>query len=158
MLPDAAHIHPALVHFPIALLILGTCADLVVLLRSQSLTGRGCLPVASTAALLLGAAFAVPTAIVGDAAFDQAVSLGFPQGPLLLHHNFGIATTVLWAVLGLGRLFARWKGYDLSGRRGWAYWGLCLAGLAALVTTAYFGGHLVYDLGVNIPPHGGARP
>lgn len=150
MLPDAAHIHPALVHFPIVLIILSTCADLVLLFKAQSLTGRGCLSRAATGAVLCGAAFSIPTAIIGDMAFDQAISLGFPRGPLVQHHDFGIATAAILVTLGMVRAFAWWRGHELSLWRGWAYWGLSLLGLGVLVATAYFGGHLVYDLGVNV--------
>jgi uncharacterized membrane protein len=154
MMPDAAHIHPALVHFPIVLIIFGVVGDLVLLLRSQSLTGPGCLSRMAAGAVLCGAAFSVPTAFIGDMAFDQAVSLGFPQGPLLQHHHLGIATTVILVTLATVRAFAWLKGYKLTGRAGWIYWGFSLLALGVLVATAFFGGHLVYDLGVNVAPHG----
>jgi uncharacterized membrane protein len=152
LLPDAAHIHPALVHFPIVLVFVAVCVDIVALLKSQSLTGPRCLPRIALGAWLLAAAFSIPTAVVGDMAFDQAIARGFPHDALVLHHSLGVATTLILALLAAARGFAALQGYALAGARGWTACGAGLLALAVLVTTAYFGGHLVYALGVNVAP------
>ncbi|MFO1349680.1 MAG: DUF2231 domain-containing protein [Gammaproteobacteria bacterium] len=146
------HVHPMLVHFPIVLLMAAIAVDFLVLVRGGALASRQGLPVTALWALLLGTLFAMAAAFFGDIALDKAVELGFSQDPLEFHETLATATIIIFAALSLLRLFAVWRGFALSGGWGWLVALLGLVGVAVLLVTAYYGGSLVYQLGVNVAP------
>jgi len=145
-----ALIHPMLVHFPIVLLITAVAMDIIVLLIKKDLANRECLPLIALSALLLGTVSAGIAAIFGDIALEQAISLGFPSGPLETHEMFALITLVVFIVHSLLRLFAVWRRYPLRGFSGWISALPGMVGLVLLIATAYFGGELVYHFGVNV--------
>ncbi|HED19296.1 MAG TPA: DUF2231 domain-containing protein [Gammaproteobacteria bacterium] len=149
---DIAHIHPMLVHFPIVLLLIAVAIDFVVLLKKGDLAAKDCLPTSGLAALVLAALAAIAAASFGDIALDKAVELGFNKAALEQHEELGLTT--LWILLGLAlwQMFARWRGMQLKATMGWVFFAVSLAGTAVLLTAAYFGGELVYSLGVNVAP------
>ncbi len=149
---DIAHIHPMLVHFPIVLLLLAVFIDFLVLLKGGDLAAKNCLPSVGLSALLLAALAAAAAAVFGDIALDKAVDLGFDKAPLEKHEELGLTT--LWMLIGLAiwQVFARWRGIRLNATMGWLFFVITLAGAGVLLTAAYFGGELVYSLGVNVAP------
>jgi uncharacterized membrane protein len=149
---SAALIHPMLVHFPIVLLISAVIMDIVLLLIKRDLAGRQCLSLIASSALLLGTLSAVFAAIFGDIALDKAVSLGFPTGPLEIHETFALITIAVFSLYCLIRLLAIWRGYSLQGVIGWISALPGVVGVVLLITTAYYGGELVYHFGVNVAP------
>jgi uncharacterized membrane protein len=149
---DLAHVHPMLVHFPIVLFLLGAALELMALARGGDLAGRACLANAAFAAMLLAALSAIAAAFFGDIAFDQAVQLRFPQAPLERHAGLGYTTMWFFIAYAALYLLARWRGLRLAGGRGWLWFAVSLAGVALVLTTAYFGGDLVYGIGVNVAP------
>ncbi len=83
-------------------------------------------------------------------AYDIAVGKGVAVALLEDHEGWGTTTAIAFVAAALVRLFLWRRGLDRK-----------LAGVAVAVAatavvaimvlvTAYFGGHLVYDLGVNI--------
>ena len=147
---NITHVHPMLVHFPIVLLLLAAVALTLVLFRGENLTGRDCLALAGRVALLAGTAFALLAAFFGDIALDAAVAKGFPEIPLEHHEEFAVLTISVFTALSLTMLFAMWKKIALNRTSGWLFLTVVAAGLGLLIVTAYLGGHLVYDLGVNV--------
>ncbi len=149
---DIAHIHPMLVHFPIVLFLVAVSVDFFVLLKSGDLAAKDCLPTVGWCALLLAALAAAVAAVFGDIALDKAVDLGFDKAPLERHEGLGFTT--LWILVGLAswHTFARWRGMRLNAAIGWTFFAISLAGIGVLLTAAYFGGELVYNLGVNVAP------
>ncbi len=147
---NIAHIHPMLVHFPIVLLLLALAIDFIVLIKKGDLTANDCLPSVGLAAILLAAIAAIAAATFGDIALDQAVKLGFNVAALDRHAGLGLTT--LWILIGLAtwQSFARWRGMKLQGGKGWTFFIITLIGSGFLLTAAYFGGELVYTLGVNV--------
>ena len=145
-------IHPMLVHFPIVLLITAVVMDVGLLSLDKDLAARQPLPLVASTALLLGTLSAGVAAVFGDIALDKAVAAGFPTGPLETHETWALITIAVFSVSGLLRLLAVWRGYPLRGVIGWtaAFWGVL--GVALLITTAYYGGELVYHFGVNVAP------
>lgn len=147
------HIHPMIVHFPIVLALLAFAFDVGWLIW-----GRGS-PTAlirlrtGTVILTLGALSAIVAYIFGDMALDIALSKGVPSAPLETHEGWGTTTMIVFIIVALIRLFLWWRKMDDKS------WGIAVSILGSLVLsvmviiTAYYGGHLVYDLGVNIPPH-----
>lgn len=147
-----ALIHPMLVHFPIVLLITAVALDIIMLLIKKDLASRQCLPLVALAALLLGTLSAGVAAVFGDMALDKAVSLGFPSGPLETHETLALITIAVFSLHGLLRLLAFWRSYPLQGIIGWISAFPGMVGGVLLIATAYYGGELVYHLGVNVAP------
>jgi len=150
---DIAHIHPMLVHFPLALFPVVLGIQFFALIRGQSLFGRGCPQRAATGLLALAAISAVAAATFGDMALDKAVASGVKISLLESHEDLGQASAVLLVLLALaeGWLF---KVRTPSLKVSWGFWLAGLAIFVVLLITAWHGGHLVYDLGVNVTVKG----
>ena len=145
-----ALIHPMLVHFPIVFLISAVAMDIISLSIKKNLASREGLPLISLSALLLGTLSAGIAAIFGDMAFDRAVALGFSAGPIETHETMALITIAVFSLYCLLRLWALWRRYSLSGLAGWLSALLGIVGVGLLITTAYYGGELVYHFGVNV--------
>jgi uncharacterized membrane protein len=145
-----ALIHPMLVHFPIVLFIAALAMDIILLLTKKDLADRQCLPLTALSALLLGILSAGAAAIFGDIALDKAVSLGFPTGPLETHETLALITIAVFSIHGLLRVLAVWRRYPLRGISAWIATLPGMVGVVLLIATAYYGGELVYHLGVNV--------
>lgn len=138
--------HPALVHFPIALLPLAVGADAV-----GSLTDNWSAMSFGQKAICVAAAGAVASAVTGLIAGEEVNVEGSSQDMLMTHRNLNFIATV--AVIGM----AIWR---IKHRKpSAAYLGVGAAGVGVLAYTAYLGGKLVYDVGVGVEPaHGVYRP
>jgi uncharacterized membrane protein len=143
-------IHPMIVHFPIVLLLSVPLIDAFALVRGDDLGARRCVPNISLILLLLGVAAGIVAIIFGDIAADHAIAQGVSGAPIETHEGFATTTIALFAVLAVVRVVAWWRRVPLASARGWALCVVALVGAGLILTTAYFGGHLVYDLGVNI--------
>jgi uncharacterized membrane protein len=141
-----------LVHFPIVLLLLGVGLQLLVMLQGGDLSARTCLSGVALATLALGALSAVVAAVFGDMALDTAVALGFPDAPLETHESFGLTTMGVFLGITAVQAGAWWRRIALAGGRGWLLTVIGLAAVVLLIVTAYFGGDLVYGIGVNVRP------
>lgn len=149
---DLAHIHPMVVHFPIVLLLTGVVIDIASLARGQDLGARSGLPAVATGALVVAAASAVAAVIFGDIALDAALSKGFPAGPLERHEEVGFIVLGLLLALASMRALAMWQRFALTGLRGIFAALADLTGAAVIIVAAFYGGELVYQLGVNVAP------
>jgi uncharacterized membrane protein len=78
--------------------------------------------------------------------------LGFSAGPIETHETLALITIGVFSLYCLLRLLAVWRRYSLSGLAGWLSALLGILGVALLITTAYYGGELVYHYGVNVAP------
>jgi uncharacterized membrane protein len=143
-------IHPMLVHFPIVLWICAEGIAVAILLHGGDVSARHHWPLTAFYALLAGTVFAAIAAFFGDIALDHAVAAGFQPGPLETHETFAITTLSLFSLHVILRFLAIWRNYALSGVRGWIAELPGLIGIVLLIITAYFGGELVYHLGVNV--------
>ncbi len=152
MLP-IEQIHPVVVHFPIVFFLSLAALDAVALLRSVPIDGRGCLANLSAGLAVLAGAAAVAAYAFGDAALDVAISRGVPELRLETHEGFGTTTAALLAAWGLLRGLVWWRRVALGRGRTAAVVAVQAALAVLLVATAYYGGQLVYELGVNV-----ARP
>ncbi|MCA8934142.1 MAG: hypothetical protein KDA49_16820 [Rhodospirillaceae bacterium] len=146
------HIHPMIVHFPIVLALVALAFDL------WSITRRGgsadTPPVVQlrtgTVLFVLGAVAAVVTYLFGDMAYDIALDRGVPEATLEPHEGWGTITMITFLVVALLRVVVWWRGLDRK-PMGTALAVVPTAAVAVMVVvTAYFGGHLVYDVGVNV--------
>lgn len=142
--------HPMIVHFPIVLALLAVAFDFWSVYRGAASAQSPVQLHTSTVILTLGAIAAVLAYILGDIAYDIAVSKGVKEAVLETHEGWGTTTMAVYVVVALFRLFLWWRRLDQRPL------GIGLAVSSSIVVacmvviTAYFGGHLVYDLGVNI--------
>jgi uncharacterized membrane protein len=133
--------HPALVHFPIALLPLAIGADAVgVAAGNESLSSFG------RKTICIAAAGAVAAAVTGLIAGEEVNVKGSSQDMLMTHRNLNFIATLVATGLALWRI---------KHAPNAAYLGLGAAGVGILAYTAYLGGKLVYSVGVGVEPaHG----
>lgn len=137
-------LHPALVHFPIALLPLAVGADLLgratgneALLR----TGQRVMPLAAGAAAI--------AAVLGLVAQQEVNAEGEAHDLLVTHRTLNLG------LLGVAAAMAWWR--SSHDRPSAAYLALGLAGLGVMNYSAYLGGHMVYEHGVGVTAAGGVR-
>lgn len=149
-MPASYLIHPMLVHFPIVLFLSVPLIDAFILIRGGDLSARSCLPDVALAVLVAGVTAGLAAIMFGYIAADHAAALGFPTAPVEQHEGFATTTVSVFAVLAAIRAHTRWRGISLAGMRGWLFVAATAIGAVLVITTAYFGGHLVYDLGVNV--------
>ncbi len=146
---NIAHIHPMLVHFPLALLPVALGVQMVALYKNEDLFGRHCLSSTGLMLIILAALGAISAAVFGDMALDQAIASGVPDSLLETHEDLGqVSAVVLSALAVLEIWFYRKKSTEPVFNRGFMLAGILV--FLLLLTTAWFGGHLVYDLGVNV--------
>lgn len=144
LIPDP--LHPAVVHFPIALAM--TALLFEVLGRGRRLRR---LADGGPVLLLLAAVGAVAAVLTGKAAHDAAVVPAGARALLESHEQLG--QRAMWVLIALAvvRLVLAARGwYD-----GWRAWGFValLAAAAGLVGyNGHLGGRLVFDHGVGTTP------
>lgn len=147
-------LHPPVVHFPIALLLLGSAAALLDLagVRRAELRVLAWWPLRLG---WLGAAAAVLTGLLAQS--------GLPPRPpysavLNWHIGSGLAILLVYGAL----LYRQWLWtakrrppdtppdlLDVPGARGWVI-ALLLLGMALVTLSGWLGGELVYTWGVNV--------
>jgi len=132
-------LHPAVVHFPIALAVVGALMELIYMLLQRSWV-RWCGPVLLT----LGLAGSGVAYFSGNAVHDKAVDQGVPHAAIEKHEQ-----SCLWALgsLGLATLLS-WA-VRTSGRGLWLSALVAIAAAGLTVYTGYLGGELVYRHGAG---------
>jgi uncharacterized membrane protein len=143
-------LHPIVVHFPIVFFLSLAALDTFALFRNSSIDGRGGIANLSAGLAVLAGIAAVAAYSFGDAALDVAEASGITVAPLETHEALGTTTAIALAVWGLARAFIWWRRLPIGKGKAW---GLVLVELAfsgLIITTAYYGGQLVYDFGVNV--------
>jgi uncharacterized membrane protein len=149
-----AHIHPMLVHFPIVFVLSLAILDTVATLRGVPVTGRGGIGNVSTGLALLSGLFAIGAYIFGDMALEFAEAGGFHNDVAEIHETLGEATAAAFALWAIVRIVGWWRNARLRGGSAVLLSLVELAGAGVVMATAYFGGQLVYDLGVNVAQAG----
>ncbi len=143
-------IHPAVVHFPIVLFILVLVFDGIIIARGGDLTARVSLPTTAFWLTWAGVIASVVAAVFGDIAMDHAAKAGLPTEHIEEHAGFAMITQVIFFVLAIGLSVLRWKNISLAGIRGGLFTAGVLVGVVFVTLTAYHGGHLVYEMGINV--------
>lgn len=144
------HIHPMLVHFPIVFFLTLAVVDTIATLRGAPVTGRTSLGNASTGLAVLAALFAIATYLFGDMALEFAESNGFSSEIAEVHEHLGMATAAAFTVWAIVRLVAWWRNARWRGGGAFGLVLVELAGAALVIATAFYGGQLVFGLGVNV--------
>jgi len=138
------HLHPVVVHFPIALLVAGLATQIASVLRRDSMG----LDAAASWLLWIGTATLWLAVGLGLVAERTAPHVPAAWEALYQHRRFGLWTAGIFTALSLWR---RWRGRTLQR----AFLGAWLIAAAMLLITAYHGGQLVYGfgMGVMLPEH-----
>lgn len=146
LLPSwAPNLHPLVIHFPIALIIVAAFADLI-----DTLVGRPkWLASAATMLFVLGSMGAVVACLTGQQALDTVLMPGMAHPIVQAHRTWAIATTVYFSVLTLIRMGAAFRG-PLARRYRFVLLLAALVGVVGLQQTAERGGRLVYEQGVGV--------
>lgn len=139
----APHIHAMVIHFPIALILVGFLSEIIALIIKKQFFAD-----AAFYLLLLGAIGAIAAYISGSYAGDGMTD-GILQKPMELHEEAATITLWLAIITALYRVALYYFKYDKT----WAKWvGLLL--FVALVgfvgRTGYLGGQLVFQHGAGI--------
>ncbi len=149
---NIAHVHPMLVHFPLALLPTAIAIQFLALVKGQRLCERKCIPTTGLALFVLSAVTAAIAAVFGDIALDAAITSGIPTASLETHEELGQLSAIILSAMAIFEIwFYRQQNSNL--RASWIMWLTGLVVLIIVLTTAWFGGQLVYELGVNVAPH-----
>src|SRR5438067_7856771 len=137
-------VHPALVHFPLALLPISIGADLLGRLTDNEAlmnVGKKTMPVAVASGLIAG--------IAGLMAQTEVEADGKALDMLKTHRTLNLAAVAAGAVLATQR--AR------NDRPSVGYLAAGAGALAVLTYSAYLGGAMVYQLGVGVKAAEGVR-
>ncbi len=148
-------LHPIVVHFPIVFFLSLVALDAFALFRNKAIDGRGGVANLSAGLAVLAGLAAAAAYSFGDAALEIAVANGVAEAQLETHQILGTTTAIALVLWGLARGFAWWRRLPISKGRAR---GLVLVELGfaiLIIVTAFYGGQLVYDLGVNVAPPAG---
>ena len=145
MTPRWYLLHPAVVHFPIALLLVGGAARALCVWRRVP----AWLEDASTWLLWLGAAFAWLAVGLGHLAEDYAPHVPPAWKTLEAHEDIAWWTAGWFTALGAAVFWLRRRDRPWAHARpaillAWVF------GCALLLRTAYFGGELVFKHGMGV--------
>jgi uncharacterized membrane protein len=142
----APNLHPLVIHFPIALLVVAVMADVV-----DNVVGRPpWLATAGTALYTLGAVAAVIACVSGQQAADTVLLSGMAHSIVAAHRLWAFATTFYFGVLVMVRLALAFRRTPPG--RGFRVFLLAAAliGVVGLQQTTERGARLVYEQGVGV--------
>lgn len=146
-MPAPYQVHPAIVHFPIALLCLGAAIAAVRLNRSSPQW----LSLAESGLLWLGTVSAWIALGFGLLAEDRAPHKPLAWEVLADHKTLAFWTCGVFTLFALLRLWATERERDADHWR-FLQLGLWLAGVVLLLATGWHGGKLVFDFGMGLTP------
>jgi len=144
------HLHPMVLHFPIVLVVLLILSDATALVRGVPLSGRGVYAIVSASLAALAGLSVAATAMLGDIAAEIAIDRGVADALIEPHEELGSTTAIVLGAWALVRVLLWWRGTELSGKRVLGVVGADLVICAMVLATAYLGGQLVYQHGVNV--------
>ena len=158
-LPPVEGLHPIVVHFPIALLLVAP----VFLVLAGVQKRAGGMAVAALLVLVLGTGFTFLAALTGEAAEDQAEGVAAASAVLERHEELGGIARFVFA--GLCLMYGGVVAYGLMSKEKlkrsiWigmhaGYLLLHGVGCVLLANVAHDGGRLVHEFGVRAPMGGG---
>lgn len=136
-------LHPSLVHFPIALLVLGALASFVYLWRKDARFSTW-----GFVSLLLGWVLTIPAIITG--LIDKAdIPAGTPADQIANQHTTAIFA--MWILYGLALYWQyRWRDEMDQRNRRLVWAALLILGSIGLLIAGHLGARLVYELGVGV--------
>lgn len=143
-IPDP--LHPALVHFPIALTIVALLLDLLSRhRRARSLEPGGLV------LTVLAALGGIAATLSGQLAEEEAAVPRAARELLERHEELGEVAMWLLVAVALARVLLAWRG-AFRGALAWAYLALALAAAGVVGYQGALGGELVFRHGVGTAP------
>lgn len=136
---DPSHLHPAIVHFPIALLTFSVFFDFLSLLLKRDEFRR-------TGFYLLALGVLATVAAIG-AGLMAAETADAPKDILKLHASLAVATSVLFLVLLVWRAAAR---NNISPKLFPLYLAIGVVGALMILAVGFWGGHMVFEEGAGV--------
>ena len=135
---DTTHLHPMIVHFPIALLIVGFLFDLFGAIFNKHFFSK-----TGFYLLILGTLGVLAAYISGNIAGDGVSEVGTLKQALENHEDAAQISLWLMVIASIVRIaIVLLKKY--SGVFKWAAIVLFLAGILSIARTGYYGGELVF--------------
>jgi uncharacterized membrane protein len=144
------HIHPMIVHFPIVFVLVLAVFDLVAVARGSTVSGRTVAGNISTGLAVLAAGFAILAFLFGGMALDHAEDGGFHSDIAEIHESLGEYVMICLSVWAGSRFVLWWRNIRVAGAAALVFPLVAFAAAALVVVTAYYGGQLVFGLGVNV--------
>lgn len=139
---NTAHLHPMIVHFPIALIMAGFLADLLYLYRKDNwLLKTGFF------LMILGTLGALAAATTG-ALFTQEPTEGEVVKIYNIHTHAALTTVIIMVIVLLLRIYFFVKHKEDQFK--WTIFFLYLFGTMAVSYTGYIGGTMVYSYFLGI--------
>ena len=140
---DTNHLHPMLVHFPIALIVVGFIADISSLFYKKEL----CLSKAGFYLMILGTLGAIVAFLTGEFfTYDLSGEAGNMEET---HELFALITIIFMLLASTYRIYLIVKKKDQTNLK-WIAFSLYCAGAIAVSITGFFGGTLVYKFLIGI--------
>ncbi len=140
---SATHLHAMIIHFPIALLMVGFLSEVIALFSKKEFFSN-----AAFYLLLLGALGASAAYLTGSYA-GEGIEEGPLKNPMELHEQAATLTLILAIATALFRVVVYYFRYN----RNWTKWvGIILfvALVGSVARTGYLGGQLVYSHGAGV--------
>lgn len=135
---EPTHLHAMIIHFPIALVMVGFLAEIVGIISKKEFFGK-----AAFYLLILGTIGVISAYISGQYAGDGIVETGALKNALETHED--AAALSLWLMVGASLVriaFVLFKKYQVILK--WISFVLFLLGVLSVARTGYYGGNLVY--------------
>ena len=136
-------LHPMVVHFPIALLLLGLLLSILAMRRPDPFYDR-----AAYGALLLGWWAALAALLTGT--LEIVLNWPLPEGTLAWLNAHAASGLILLIVYFVALQRRRRDPRILHGAGRYAYLGLLVAGALLVAFSGWVGGVLVYELGFGV--------
>jgi uncharacterized membrane protein len=136
---DTTHLHPMLVHFPIALITIGFIADLVSLFFKS----EKCLSKTGLYLMILGTLAAVVAWSSGHI-FTSEPSQGSIVEVFIKHETAALVTMLLMIIGSLMRIWLIVTKKEET-RLKWIVLGLYFLGCLSVTYTGFMGGNMVYN-------------
>ena len=135
---DTTHIHPMIVHFPIALLIVGFLFDLIGVFVKKDFFSK-----AGFYLLILGTLGVIAAYFSGDLAGDGISEVGALKQALETHESAALLSLWIMVIASVVRIgFVAFKKHTAIFK--WVALSLFFIGVLSIARTGYYGGELVF--------------
>jgi len=146
-LPDwAPNLHPAIVHFPIALLFAAVLVDLIALVFRRQKSWH----TTAVTLFVLGALGALAAYLTGDAAADDMTIPQWAEHTLTEHSDLALWTVWFFGIYAVLRLAALGFNRERKTVPSLVLFAIGLGGLVLLFETAEHGAQMVFKHGVGV--------
>ena len=136
---STTHLHPMIVHFPIALITVGFLADVIYLFYSS----EKCLSKTGFYLMVIGTLAAAAAWLTGQL-FTSEPQQGAILTVFTKHETAALITLIIMIIGSTFRIWLVLKKKDETNLK-WVVFGLYLIGFASVTYTGFMGGTMVYN-------------